>query len=87
MMPMMPGMPVGGQAPIVPPAAAHAAESPEASGKQKITSAVVPISRLYNKHKVDGIATICPAVALAGDRRSVCVYIYIYRERFLDMPP
>ena len=78
MMPMMPGMPMGGQAPIVPRAAAEAAESPEQG--QKITSAVVPIARLYNKHKVDGIATICPAVALAGDRRSVCVYIYIERE-------
>ena len=82
MMPMMPGMAmpptaaaaVPGMA--MPPTAAAAvpvevetAASPEKKElRQKITSAHVPLAKMYNKHKVDGIMLLCPAVALAGDR-------------------
>ncbi len=72
MMPMMPGM---AQMPptAAPPTAAAAvpvetAASPEKKDRQKITSAHVPLAKMYNKHKVDGIMLLCPAVALAGDR-------------------
>lgn len=54
------------------------ATSPEkmTAGQQPITTGVVPIAKMGNKHKVDGIVRMAPVVALDGRLLGIMLHCY-----------
>jgi hypothetical protein len=54
------------------------APSPEkmTAGQQPITTGVVPIAKMGNKHKVDGIVRMAPVVALDGRLLGIMLHCY-----------